>query len=94
MTSQKHDPGWNSPAARAEFQEMVNLFGGLCVRCGSNDGVLRDHIIPKYQGGPDHITNLQPLCSRCNTSKGPEDIDHRIAFAEEHGLTMPSRWIP
>lgn len=51
-----------------------------CVRCGKAGKVVMDHIVPLYQAGrfpSDGIENIQPLCHRCNSSKGPEFIDHR-----------------
>lgn len=29
-----------------------------------------DHVIPLAEGGPNHISNLRTLCSRCNPAKG------------------------
>lgn len=28
-----------------------------------------DHIKPKSKGGPDHVSNFQPMCSVCNQTK-------------------------
>lgn len=59
-----------------EWESLVMEFGGKCVRCQRDDAsVGRDHIIPIYQGGGDGIDNIQPLCGRCNSSKGPETTD-------------------
>ena len=82
---------------RNEFLKISAFFNNTCVRCEGKSGlanVERDHIIPSYQGGIDDPTNYQPLCARCNSSKGPERIDYRIIYAKKHGLILPSEWIP
>ena len=56
---------------------------GCCVRCGATDAeIVKDHIVPIYQGGSDGIDNIQPLCLRCNSSKGPESMDWRLAHSK------------
>lgn len=60
-----------------EWQRLVALSGGICLRCGGLGPLVKDHIVPIYQGGSDGIENLQPLCKKCNASKGPERIDFR-----------------
>lgn len=80
---------------RNEFYKMRDFFG-VCVRCEGKSGLINleiDHIIPKYQGGWDDITNYQPLCAKCNASKGPETIDWRLIFCEGHNIEMPKKWI-
>ena len=32
-----------------------------------------DHILPKSKGGPDHISNLRPMCCLCNFKRGNDD---------------------
>lgn len=62
---------------KQEWMALLEIFG-QCVRCGATDGnLVKDHIEPIYQGGSDAIENLQPLCLSCNSSKGPEAVDHR-----------------
>lgn len=78
------------------FKEMVMFFNNTCVRCEGESGLInveRDHIIPTYQGGDNNITNWQPLCAKCNASKGPERIDWRIIYAKKHNLIIPKDWI-
>ena len=87
--------GWNKKS-RLIFKEMKLFFKNTCVRCYGKSGLLnveRDHIIPSYQGGSNLPSNWQPLCARCNASKGPEKIDHRIEFCKKYGLIMPKEWI-
>lgn len=79
------------------FKKMAALFNNTCVRCEGASmlvNVERDHIIPKYQGGCDEPYNWQPLCARCNTSKGPERIDWRIPYALKHNIIIPQEWLP
>lgn len=82
---------------KAQWEEMKSFFSDTCVRCEGEsnlDGVVKDHIIPIYQGGSDGINNLQPLCARCNSSKGPENIDYRKIYCSNHQLIMPAEWLP
>jgi len=77
------------------FKMMCELFDNTCIRCEGESNLLnveRDHIIPTYQGGPDTPDNWQPLCAKCNASKGPESIDHRITYAKKYNLVIPDDW--
>lgn len=63
---------------RLQWEALKKAIGKACVRCGTTKYNLeRDHITPISKGGCDCIGNLQPICARCNSSKGPEDIDFR-----------------
>ncbi len=46
---------------------------GLCQHCIRDGQVVKakevDHIVPKYQGGPDDLGNLQSLCVPCHRTK-------------------------
>lgn len=37
-----------------------------CVRCGSTFMLAAHHIIPRVEGGPDHVSNLEALCVVCH----------------------------
>jgi hypothetical protein len=90
----KHTRSLRLAAARAlgthsqdEWQAMVDHFR-VCVRCGITAPLVKDHIVPLYQGGSDAITNIQPLCRSCNSSKGPDRTDFR------RGRGCPDAWLP
>lgn len=60
---------------RQPIPDDVKIFvwqrdGGRCVKCGSNQNLEYDHIIPVSQGGGNSARNLQILCEECNRSKG------------------------
>jgi 5-methylcytosine-specific restriction endonuclease McrA len=80
-------------AARARgnhtLQEWLALraeFDNRCVRCGHRWRSLeRDHITPIYLDGSNGIDNIQPLCSQCNSSKGPETTNW-VKYRRAHGF--------
>lgn len=67
-----------------EWNELLDRLGHKCLCCGKTDIILtRDHVIP-LKPGTDTIDNIQPLCARCNSSKGRKTIDYRpVSYAEE-----------
>lgn len=81
---------------KQEWQEMLSFFENICCCCLGESGLLnveKDHIVPISQGGSDHITNLQPLCARCNASKGRNESDWRPQLADFLNKQMPTKWI-
>jgi 5-methylcytosine-specific restriction endonuclease McrA len=59
--------GWHT---EAEWQALCLRARGKCTACGRKAKLTRDHIIPLAAGGSDDITNIQPLCTPCNSRKG------------------------
>jgi hypothetical protein len=47
-----------------------NRDGGKCVKCGSQEKLEYDHVIPLSKGGSNTARNIQLLCEKCNRSKG------------------------
>jgi hypothetical protein len=51
-------------------QEVWARDGGMCVDCGSRDGLQFDHVIPVSKGGATTAANIELRCSSCNVLKG------------------------
>jgi uncharacterized protein YdaU (DUF1376 family) len=64
---------------RSEWEALLLEFGGRCLKCGASSAdreIVKDHITPIYQGGDDSIENIQPLCTPCNSGKGPDRTNY------------------
>ena len=62
-------------ARREQIPEEVRDFvwtrdEGRCARCGAEDDLQFDHVIPVSKGGGSSADNLQILCGECNRKKG------------------------
>lgn len=75
-----------------EWIDMKVFFRYTCASCLDGDSIVKDHIIPIYQGGSDSIANIQPLCMRCNSSKGPNGTDYRPRLANFLGKELPKSY--
>jgi 5-methylcytosine-specific restriction endonuclease McrA len=66
-----------------EWYSLCETFGNKCLSCGRPDVKLtQDHVVPLSKGGTNWITNIQPLCGTCNSSKGAKTIDYRLEVAQ------------
>lgn len=62
-----------------EWQALLTICAGVCCKCKSGEHIVKDHIRPIYRNGSDAIDNIQVLCTRCNSAKGPDETDYRPA---------------
>jgi len=58
-------------------REIIMRDGGECLNCGSTVNLTVDHITPLSKGGDNDYSNLQTLCSCCNSRKSDTIADHR-----------------
>jgi len=58
-------------------KECFEKYGHTCLACGSTKNLHMDHVVALANGGEHDIDNVQPLCRRCNGSKGARTIDYR-----------------
>lgn len=71
-----------------DWMYITAEFNNRCVRCGidaCHAAIEKDHIIPLVMGGSDAAENLQPLCKRCNVTKGADTTDW-AAYRRERGF--------
>lgn len=73
----------SAPFTHAEWAALCAKYGNICLACGQLRPLTADHIVPRSKGGAFDISNIQPLCGPCNSSKGDRTIDYRPG-AERH----------
>lgn len=62
-------------------KEQFRALGEQCLRCGRKDvPMTADHVLPLSKGGSNDISNIQPLCGPCNSSKRDKHIDYRDRY--------------
>lgn len=61
----------------SEWAALCAQYRGRCLACKRKRLLTKDHVIPIIAGGTDDISNIQPLCRPCNSSKGTKTIDYR-----------------
>ncbi len=70
ISNQSADKGWNrEPIPQDVMDKVWNRDLGRCVKCGSQENLEFDHIIPFSKGGANTYRNLQILCKKCNIEK-------------------------
>lgn len=85
--------------ATLKWTEMLSFFNNSCVCCGYKfeDGnhPTKDHVIPRSHGGTDDISNLQPLCRQCNSSKrNRHSTDYRLLYLDTIPDNLKKLWFP
>lgn len=62
---------------KEQWESILSFYGNKCLKCGSEHKLTMDHVIPLFLGGHHATYNIQPLCKKCNCSKGIRTIDYR-----------------
>ena len=63
-----------------EWQELKLRHHSRCLCCHRYEPEIKltiDHVVPVTRGGSNDISNIQPLCRKCNLSKGTQTTDYR-----------------
>jgi len=69
-------PGWTPE----QWEALKRRYHHRCVCCRKKGLQLEpDHVEPVEKGGAHHISNIQPLCKRCNMRKGARYHNYRPA---------------
>jgi 5-methylcytosine-specific restriction endonuclease McrA len=67
-----------SKIKKTKRELVIDKFKKRCAYCGlklNEYNTTIDHIHPKKNGGTNHIENLFPACSHCNSHKSDKSID-------------------
>jgi len=89
---QKHRARKKRAVGTYTFNEWATLkakYNNTCLRCGRKEPEIKltaDHVVPLSKGGDNYISNIQPLCHSCNSSKRAKTIDYRTQKETEQPL--------
>jgi len=69
----------SQPSPKRDYRQIVfERDGYKCVKCGDDENLTADHIIPISKGGKTNMENLRTLCKSCNSSKGNRIETERV----------------
>lgn len=64
---------------KQEWENLKKKYGYVCLRCKKKEPQIKlvpDHIIPLAKKGTNYISNIQPLCEKCNGWKYTKIISY------------------
>jgi hypothetical protein len=61
----------------AQWKRMCKFYGNVCLCCRKKKKLTPDHVMPIALGGTNDISNIQPLCLKCNMHKHTGTTDYR-----------------
>lgn len=68
----------HAPISERLRWQVFKRDGYACLSCGATEYLRADHVVPRSEGGPTEIGNLQTLCRSCNSRKGTKTADYRV----------------
>lgn len=81
-------------AGGSHTPEQFEALGNICLKCGYVGVMTVDHVLPVLLGGSSDISNIQPLCGPCNSSKGAKHIDYRRTVCKENECLLSAELAP
>ena len=91
--------GASGKVSLEDLQHIFFIYGGQCPRCGKHLAFKQnanglavcefDHVVAIEDGGSNHASNIQILCSRCN-KQTRHDREHYLPWDED--VVSLTRW--